>query len=227
MEKATSLNQAAFVPGTAIYRFGYNSIPNIRINGAPDDTNYNRWSMLHDGNAYRLYFFKGSTSDTLYQFGYDGQAYTYGHNSIPELKITGAPNDTDYSSFSMLHDGSTYRLYLRRLGNPTVMYQFGWNGSSYHYGYNSIRVLSVQDFPRDTDYNRWDMLHDGNAYRLYAFQLGSNRTFYQGSWNGNVYKYAHNSIPKLNLEGTPESSLLGSMGMLHDVHHYRFYFRAV
>ena len=74
----SSVNQAAWVPNSANYQFGYNSIPNIPITGAPADTNWRRWSMLHDGSVYRMYFFKGSTRDTLYQFGWNGSTYAYG-----------------------------------------------------------------------------------------------------------------------------------------------------
>ena len=49
-----SLNQAAYVAGS-VYDFGHNSIPNIPFTGAPDDTDYSRWAMLHDGRDYRFY----------------------------------------------------------------------------------------------------------------------------------------------------------------------------
>lgn len=37
--------------------------------------------------------------------------YEYGHNSIPNMQITGAPADADWSRWAMLHDKSAYRLY--------------------------------------------------------------------------------------------------------------------
>ena len=51
----SSVNQGAWVPLTTRYEYGYRSIPNIPITGAPPDTNFSRWAMLHDGSAYRLY----------------------------------------------------------------------------------------------------------------------------------------------------------------------------
>ena len=51
-----SLNQAAYMPSTATYQFGHNSIANIKIEGAPQDTDWNRWAMLHDGRDYRFCF---------------------------------------------------------------------------------------------------------------------------------------------------------------------------
>lgn len=225
-----SVNQAAYVPGSTVYRFGYNSIPNIPITGAPADTNWRRWSMLHDGSAYRMYFFKGSTNNQLYQFAWNGSSYAYAYNSIPQLTLTNSPADADASSFAMVHDGTYYHLYLRRLGNPLVLYQYLWVSGTANYNYGqppAIPTLNVAGYPNDTDWARWMMLHDNSAYRLYAFKLGSNTQFYQGSWNGSQYQYGHNSIPVLTLEGTPANSNLASAAMLNDNSAYRFYLQTL
>ena len=180
----TSVNQGAWVPGTNNYQYGHNSIPNIPITGEPADTNFARFAMLHDGSAYRMYFFKGSTNDTLYQFSWNGSSYAYGHNSIPVLTLTNAPADADASSFSMLHSGGHYHAYLRRLGDPTTLYQFLWvpSTTTYEWGHGpAIPTLNVTGFPSDTDWPRWQMLHDSNAYRIYAFHYGSNDGISQGS----------------------------------------------
>lgn len=100
-----SLNQGAWVPGTDEYRFGFSSIPSIPITGAPADTNLARWAMLHDGSDYRLYAFRGSSSDTLYQFAWNGSSYAFGFRSIPVLTLVGSPGDVDASSIRMLHSG--------------------------------------------------------------------------------------------------------------------------
>ncbi len=224
-----SINQFAYVSGTTDYQFGHHSIPNMLITGAPADTNWNRWAMLHDESAYRLYFFKGSTDDTLYQFAFNPKtsAYEYGFNSIPELKITGAPRDCSSESFAMLHDGKRYRLYLRRLGNPDIMYQFAFNPDTlnYEFGFDSIQTLHVDHAPKDVDWSRWGMLHDGSAYRYYAFQLGSNTEFYQAAFNRTAgeYQFGFNSIAKLTLKDTPADSDLSGMALLHDGKDYRFY----
>lgn len=222
-----SVNQAAWVPGTSDYRFGFRSIPNIQITGEPTDADALRWAMLHDGSTYRLYSFKQGTNDRLYQFGYDGSTYAYAHRSIPELTLADFPADTDGSSFAMLHDGSNYRLYLRRNGDPQTLYQAAWvpGTSTYRYGYRSIPQLPVTGFPADTDWGRWGMLHDGSAYRLYAFKGGSDTEFYQGSYNpaANAYQYGHRSIDVLNLVNTPANSRTSDMAMLHDGSNYRFY----
>jgi hypothetical protein len=186
--------------------------------------------MLHDGSAYRMYFFKGSTNNKIYQFSWNGSSYQFGHNSIPELTLTNIPADADASSFAMLHSNTYYHLYLRRLGNPNLLYQFLWVPGTSNYNFAqppAIPSLQVVGFPNDTDWARWMMLHDNSAFRLYAFKLGSNTQFYQGSWNGSQYQYGHNSIPVLTLDGTPANSNLASAAMLHDNADYRFYFQTL
>lgn len=224
-----SLNQFAWVAGTTTYQFGHHSIPNIPVTDAPADANLSRWSMLHDNSTYRFYCFRGSLSNTLYQFGFNGSSYAYGHNSIPELTLVDFPSNTDASSFAMLHDDSNYRLYMRRLGHRQTLYQAAWvpATTTYRFGYNSIPSIQVTGFPPDTDWSRWGMLHDGLAYRFYAFRLGTNNQFYQGSFNRatNAYEYAFNSIPELTLIGTPPNSDTSSAALLHDNADYRFYFQ--
>lgn len=225
-----SVNQGAWRPGTTNYEFGYNSIPTIPITDAPSDTNLRRWAMLHDGSVYRMYFFKGSTSDTLYQFGWNGSSYQFGHRSIPELTLVNAPDDADPSSLSMLHSGSTYHAYLRRLGDPETLYQFVWQPGTTTYRWNVspwIPTLRVTGFPADADWSRWQMLHDGVRYRIYTFRYGSNDTLYQGAWNpsANEYQFGFASINVLDLVGFPDNSDVGLAAMLHDGANYRFYFQ--
>lgn len=223
--QAASLNQAAWVEGTDKYRFGYQSIPNIQITNAPADTDYSRSAMLHDGTTYRLYFFKQGSNNTLYQFAWNGSTYHYGYDSIPTLTIANKPADASSQSFAMLHDGTTYRLYLLS-NDKTKLYQFGWNGSTYYYGYNSIPVISITGAPADTDKNRWEMLHDGDMFRLYFGKSGVLDKIYQFGWNGSTYHYGYNSIPVLTLENIPFNSNFSSFNMLHDGGNYRFYFLA-
>lgn len=219
-----SVNQFAYVSGTTEYKFGHNSIPNIPITQAPSDTDFDRWAMLYDGSAYRMYFFKGSTNNKIYQFAFNGSSYEYGHNSIPEITLVDVPADADASSFAMLHDGSDYRLYLRQLGEPNQLYQFAYvsGTTNYKFGHNSIPKIPVTGFPNNSDTNRWAMLHDG-AYRFYRMGLGDNNKLQQASFNGSSYEYGHNSIPELTLVDTPADSDLSGAAMLHDGGDYRFY----
>lgn len=220
------------MPGTTEYRYGYNSIATIPVVGAPADANFRRWSMLHDGSAYRLYVFKGSTRDTLYQFAWNGVAYEYAYNSIPVLTLTGMPADADPGSLSMLAENGTYHAYVRRLGDPWTLYQLIYvpGTTTYQWGFGAYYPsLSVTGFPADTDWSRWTMLHDGLTYRLYAFHHGSNDRISQGSWNAGApaYQYGYDSIPELDLVGFPPNSDVGLAAMLHDGAAYRFYFQTL
>ncbi len=223
-----SLNQAAF--NGSVYEYAYNSIPNIVFTDAPDDTDFSRSAMLHDGSTYRLYFFKQGTNDTLYQFGFNINTlkYEYGYNSISTLKITGIPADADTSSFAMLHDGSVYRLYMRSQTNVNKMYQFGYNGSTYDYGYTSIPELYITMAPADIDHSRWAMLHDGSSYRLYIGKEGAEDQMYQFAYNvaSSDYEWGFNSIPLLTITNMPASSIKKNFAMLHDGSDYRFYYQA-
>lgn len=227
----TSLNQAAYVSGTTTYQYAHRSIPNMFITGAPDDTDWSRWAMLHDGSTYRLYFFKSGTNDTLYQFGFNPNSsdYEFGFNSIPTLTITGAPADADASSFAMLYDGTTYRLYMRSVSSDTKIHQFGFNSSTsdYEYGFNSIPVLDITGGPADADYDRWAMLHDGTTYRYYAFSLTLATAFYQFGYNPSTqdYEFGRNSIPQLTIQSMPTDSNTDDFAMLHDGVDYRFYYQ--
>ncbi len=224
-----SLNQAAWVPGSTTYRFGFRSIPNIPITGEPADADAERWAMLHDGSVYRLYAFKRGSNDRIYQFGFNGASYAFGHRSIPELRLIDFPADTDASSFAMLHDGSNYRLYLRRAGDPRTLHQAAWvpGTGTYRFGFRSIPRIPVTGFPADTDWNRWGMLHDGSRYRFYAFKAGSDTRFYQGAFNPGAgeYQFGFQSINELQLVGTPANSDTREMALLHDGANYRFYFQ--
>jgi len=223
-----SINQAAYVAGTSHYTFGHNSIPNLYIIGAPDDTDGTRWAMLYDGSRYRLYFFKQGTDDTLYQFAYNPASsdYEFGFDSIDVLTITGKPADADAGSIAMLHDGSRYRLYMRSKTVPGKLYQFAYKTgtSTYVYGYSSIAQLSVTGMPADVDFSRWGMLHDGSDYRFYAFKQGSDNTFYQAAWTGSTYAYGYNAIAQLSVQSMPDNSDTSDFAMLHDGSDYRFYF---
>jgi hypothetical protein len=224
-----SLNQAAWVAGTTTYRFGYHSIPNIPITGEPADADAGRWSMLHVGTDYRLYAFQAGTTARLYQFAYNGASYAFGFHSIPRLDLVGFPADTDAGSVSMLHDGTDYRLYLRRTGQPQLLYQAAWvpGSTTYRYGFRSLPQIPVTGFPADTDWSRWSMLHDGTDYRFYAMRLGSDTELSQGAFTraGLAYEFGFRSIPRLTLVGAPASSDPASFAMLHDGADYRFYFQ--
>ncbi|MEM6996534.1 MAG: hypothetical protein AAF721_38885, partial [Myxococcota bacterium] len=224
---APSLNQAAYVPGTTEYEFGFNSIPTIPITGAPADTDFTRSAMLHDGDTYRLYFMPEGEDDAVYQFGFDAAAgaYDYGFNSIPTIPVTGAPDAADTSSFAMLHDGDTYRLYFLSEDATLRVYQFGFDPAEgeYIYGYNSIPQINIVGTPAGADWDGWGMLHDGDTYRLYAFGSAAHDTIVQHGFDGANYTWGSNSIPTLDLTMIPADSNTDDFAMLHDGADYRFY----
>jgi hypothetical protein len=225
-----SVNQAAWVPGSNIYRYGHNSIPNIPITGAPPDTDWSRWDMLHDGSVYRMYFFKRTSNNTLYQFAWNGSSYAFGHLSIPVLTLVGAPAGADTSSFSMLHDGSEYQLYLRAGGVGRNLLKFAWAPGTTTYTYRAAESpIAVLGFPANADFSRWSMLHDGTDARLYASASGSQTHLLQGALNSaaNAFQFGYRSIAELTIEGMPRNGSYGPMSMLHDGGAYRFYFRTL
>lgn len=227
-----SLSQAAYVPGSSQYKFGYNSIGSMQISGAPADTGYGRFAMLHDGSAYRLYLPKRNSNDTLYQFAYNPASarYEYGfNNSIKVLKIVGMPADANTGSFAMLHDGSNYRLYMRSRSSATKLYQaaFKPGTNQYVYGYQSMPVVNITGAPADiTNNRRWAMLHDGSNYRLYIGKQGNVNQFYQFAFNrgANTYQYGYQSVPLLTAVNAPANSQFNGFAMLHDRSAYRYYY---
>jgi hypothetical protein len=227
-----ALNQFIYI-GSGNYTFPPPSpwASTLNITGAPGDTNFRRFAMLNDGSDYRLYFFKANTNNTLYQFAWNGSSYAFGHNSIPVITLTNIPADADMSSFAMLHDGSAYRLYVRQLGNPKLLYQAAYvpGTISYEFGYNSIPHIPVTGFPNDTDYGRWGMLFDGSAYRIYFMKLGNNNNLYQGAFNSatNTYEFSFNSISALNLVGAPANNNFASFSMLYGQNNYHCYFQVL
>jgi hypothetical protein len=170
---ANTLYQAAFNPATSSYEFGYNSIPELLITGAPPDADASSLSMLYDGSTstYRLYLRRLGSPTVLYQFGFNRETnhYEYGYNSIPTLNVTGAPPDTDWHRWSMLFDGSNYRLYAFKVGSTDTFYQFAFNRQTnhYEYGYDSIPVLTLIDTPANSNLTSMSMLFGQGDYRFY------------------------------------------------------------
>jgi hypothetical protein len=169
--KSVKLYQFSFNLVTEQYEFGYNSIPIIPVMGLPEDADVTGFSILHDGSYYRLYF-KTEVQNSIYQCAYNptignNGAYVYGYKSIPEITITDAPVDTDWNKWSMLHDGDIYRLYIKSTNDSELLYQFGVDGYSYAYGYESIPVLHVKGMPEINFVERFNLTHDQMDYRYY------------------------------------------------------------
>lgn len=163
--------QFGFNRGTNRYEWGFQSIPVLRLVGTPRSASTRSFAMLHDGSVYRLYLQDRNDPRLLHQFGFnrDTQDYEYGHRSIPSLRVTGFPGDTDWSRWAMLHDGKDYRFYAFRRGSGTEVYQAAYDAGDqrYKYAYRSIPVLTMRDFPRHANRTSAAMMHDGQDYRFY------------------------------------------------------------
>ncbi len=111
-----ALHQFLNTAGNDDFVYGGNgAFKKIDITGGPSDVDWSRWAMLHDGGKYRFYTMKQGSNDTFYQFVYNSASgdYEYGFGgAITSLTITGIPVLTDLQSFTMLHDGDKYRLYM-------------------------------------------------------------------------------------------------------------------
>lgn len=227
---ARTMNQAAYRSGTTSYQFGYNSVNNLQILNAPYDADWSRWATLHDGQMYRLYVFKQGSNNVLYQFGFNMalSAFQYGYQSTPMIQITNVPFDADSKRLMMLHDGSTYRLYMPKRNQPSVLYQFAFNTvvNQFQHGYQSLPTINVLGMPYDTDWSRTAMLHDKQDYRFIAMRKGTNNILYHAGFNQATqrFEYKYRSIPILNVLGTPINSDTSNFSMLHDGSDYRFYF---
>ena len=223
----SSLDQAGYRPGTTEYQYGYASLPNIPIAGAPTDADFSRWAMLHDGATYHLFCFAEGADNTLYRFGFNDSTRTYefGYGGPSVYGITDIPAAADPSSIGMLHDGRDYRLYMRGLSDRTQLFQFGLDPSTneFRYGFRSISVIATTGLPADADLERWGMLHDGTTYRQYVGVTGAPDAMYQFGFDGRTYAYGYSSIPRLSIVDMPETSLRSSFALLHDGTTYRFY----
>jgi len=208
---------------------GYNYSNQFYITGAPDDTDWSRWGILHDGSDYRLYFMKGSTDGTLYQFAYNPNSgdYEYGYNSINQLRLTNIPADADTDSIAMSNVGNTttgsYYAHMRSMTVPTLIYTFRFNGSSYAYE----RSYNITNAPADTDWSRWAMMYGQSASRIYAGKIGDDSTIYQFKYNPTTQSYQWGyggAIPSLAVNGMPADSDKFDFTMLNNGSQYHFYY---
>lgn len=95
----------------------------------------------------------GAPPTSLYQFAFVPgiDVYQWGaQGAMPQIAVTGAPADADWSRWAMLHDRDTYRLYVFRK-NASSLYQFAFDGRSYVWGYRSIPEVTVAGLPEDAD----------------------------------------------------------------------------
>ena len=223
VQQARTLKQFGYPAGSGQYIYGYESLPTIAIRNAPGDADMTRWGMTHDGDRYWLFVFRQGSANTLYPFLYDGSGYVYTGTS---QQITGTPSDADMSSFAVLYSNGSFALYVRRHGNPTVLYQFRAASVLAPFAYGALGAisnLSTTGAPADADFSRWTMYHDGSIYRQAVFQKGSEDTLYQFGWNGSSYAFSHASRDIVRIVNAPAASFKRKAKILHDGALFRLY----
>lgn len=211
---------------TFLYKDGsYNQIRNIDIVGAPNDCDWSRWAMVHSSDTsegiklFRVYCFKQGANDTLYQFGYNYNSgrYEFGYDSTQVLKIKGVPLTANTFTFSMLHDGSNYRLYFLDVNNHELLYQFVFNGSDYVVEEGNPKMI-LSGMPADMDSSRMAMLYakgnDAPGYHLYGFEQGKKRRLVQAYYDLGTNTYKRINDIQININ--PSISDISSFSMVND-----------
>lgn len=206
-----------FTYKTEEYKYSFDN--QISIKNAPNDADWSRWAMLHDGSHYRLYCFKKDTNHTLYQFAFDGVNYTFGHESISEITLENVPEHVNTTVFAMLHDGKDYRLYLGDKSNSDILHQFEWNSESYVY--KPELTMQIAGLSLDADTDVIAMLHNGEDYIYYALDVDKDR-LHLAVYNSNVHFYeAINTLPIVNI---PQQTNKNSFSMLYSEDGHFLYF---
>ena len=77
-----------------------------------------------------------------------------------------------------MHDGSAYRLYLRRSGDPRTLYQASWvaGTDTYQFGHNSIPAIPVVDCGAGRSLEAELFGQEGEGARRGAIELGEGGT---------------------------------------------------
>ncbi|NOQ35518.1 MAG: hypothetical protein GQ569_06435 [Methylococcaceae bacterium] len=153
-------------------------------------------------------------------------SYVFGHRSISNLSITGAPVDTDWNRWAMMYDrnGGAYRLFFFKAGTNDILYQFGFNtaAKSYQFGYQAIPAVRIVGMPYDTDVSNFSVLHDGRNYKLYMPRSRERSTFYEFAFNLNSKQYEYTN-KALSVTGMPSDTDWQRTSILHDGVDSRFF----
>lgn len=183
----------------------------VDIINAPEDCDWSRWGMLDDRKSTRMYCFKKDMVNQLYQFLFDGKSYQFEKNysltiegisaeqntdkigmlSTPNFEEVIGFNDKETPNAPYLPIPNNYHVYLQKANKPQHIYQFIWKENTAKFMSNGLTRdwFGINDFPDDTDWNRWTMTYDSNHYQLslpayvfYAFKKGSNNELYFGRY---------------------------------------------
>ena len=154
--------------------FGY-SITHMLSEG-PEDIDWSRWAVLHDGSEHRLYFLPEGRADEVYQFAYNVNTaqFEYGFKSLESIAIMDTPVAASTNGFGMAYVSGAYHLYFASTDNSTL-YEYGYDAGSvaYVYGHNSTAINTVSGSPASTDWGGWGTAGEGSVVTLYAFASGA------------------------------------------------------
>ncbi len=171
-----TIYQFVYNPATQDYEFGLGAaIDELGITGAPADADMSSFAMLYGQDEFRLYAQSISDPLRVHQFAYNAatQSYEYGFDgAIPQIDVTMFPGSTDFAGWGMLWENDAYRFYAFSDSNHDAVAQGSYNSGSgdYEWGFASIPVIDIIDFPADTNTDDFAMLHDGDEFRLYMMR---------------------------------------------------------
>ncbi len=221
--QARTLDQFGYLSAAGQYVYGLNSIDRLALRDVPADADLGRWAMAHDGSSYWLITLGRASSTTVHPFRFDGSGYSY--VGAP-TQLTGAPADADFSSVAMLHNGASFRIYLRSASTPTTIHQFAAASMGVPFVYGggpAIANLGTTGVPTDADLGRWTMFFDGTTYRQAIGRRGNPDVLYQFGWNGSSYAHAHASRDVVTVVGAPTDTFPNQAKILHDGSGFRLY----
>lgn len=130
---------------------------------------------------------------SLSQFVWSGEAsYKYGHEgAAPEIEITDAPEDADFTRAGMAHGDDKYSFYCFQGNSKDTLYSFAYDCDCGGYVYSG-NELTLVDAPEDIDLSQFDVLQ-AESTRFHFKRLGSSKAtqLYQFILDGSEIKYGH------------------------------------
>jgi len=158
---------------------------------------------------------------SLHQFVYEKETtYKYGCNgATPEVQITDAPGDSDFSRGGLAHGDDIYGYFCFKGNTADTIYQFSYDFETGAYKWNG-NELKLTGAPEDVDASQFDVLHAGNNWRFHFKRLGGTASecqLYQFVHNGEVLQYEEQSIKVTQF---PADSDRSRWFMYHDGSNY-------
>ncbi len=142
------------------------------ISEGPEDIDWQRWAVLHDGAEHRLYFLPEGRADEVYQYAYNlgTSQFEYGFKSIESIAIQDTPAPASSLGVGMAYLDGAYHLYFTSADHSTV-YEYGYDPvpTAYVYGHDSTPTSTVNGAPAGTDWTGWGAAGDGTVPVLYVF----------------------------------------------------------